>query len=129
MTINTRFRRHHIGLIALLGAAALTGCSSVPEPVGELASARTAIRSTEGSGASTLAPVELDRAQTKLTRAETAAADKKYDVARRLAEEATADADLAAAKANAVKAERGADELEKSISVLRSEIDRAGTTR
>jgi len=112
---------------ALLFAAAamLAGCASTPEPVGELASARTAIRSVQGSDAQDLAPVYLDRARTKLQRAEAASADEDYAEARRLAEESLVDAELANAKANAIKARRNADDLEQSIQVLREEIRRA----
>jgi hypothetical protein len=103
----------------------VAGCSSVPEPVAELASARTAVRSVQDTDARSMAPVLLDRAKTKLDRAEAAMANKQYDEARRLAEESLADAQLARAKSDAMLAQRNADELEASIKVLRSEIDRA----
>jgi hypothetical protein len=110
---------------ALLLATQLGACRSAPEPVAEMASARTAISGVRGTGAADLAPVELDRATTKLVRAEAAMNAKRYDEARRLAEEARADAELAAAMASAVQAERGADELAASIEMLRREIERA----
>ena len=122
-----RLRTSQLPLWSLLVYAAIlaAGCSSVPEPVAELASARTAVRSVQDTDAQNLAPVLLDRAKTKLDRAEAAMRDKHYDEARRLAEESLADAQLARAKADAAIAQRNADELESSIKVLRSEIDRA----
>ena len=124
----SRFRCIAVSVAAgamLIGA----GCASVPEPVAEMASARTAIRAIEGGDARTLAPVELDRAKTKLQRADAAVGDKDYADATRLAEEALADAELATAKTNMIKAERNADELERSIAVLRKEIERAQSQR
>ncbi len=115
--------------IAIGGLIIATGCASVPEPVAELASARTAIRAIEGGDARQVAPVEMDRAKTKLQRAETAMGDKEYAQARRLAEESLADAELAAAKTNAAKEQRNADELERSIALMHNEIDRARSQR
>ncbi|MEJ2604075.1 MAG: DUF4398 domain-containing protein [Gammaproteobacteria bacterium] len=87
--------------------------------------ARTALRNVQSTDAQELAPVELDRARSKFQRAEAAYAEEEYDDARRLAQESLADAELAAAKANAINAKRSAEELEKSIAVLRQEIERA----
>jgi len=121
-------RIKNMSLCFVIGSLIIaTGCASVPEPVAELASARTAIRAIEGGEARDQAPVELDRAKTKLQRAETATSSKNYAEARRLAEESLADAELAAAKTNAAKAQRNADELERSIALMRDEIERART--
>ncbi len=108
--------------IALLS---LSGCASTPEPVAEIATARAAVSAVEDVDVQRLAPVQLDRAKTKLARAEEALDDRNYDEARRLAEESLADARLARAQADALSAQRSASELEQSIEVLRSEIDRA----
>ena len=124
----SRFR--YTFLLLLVGSVLIgTGCASVPEPVAEIASARTAIRAIEGGDARTLAPVELDRARTKLQRAEAAVGNREFADATRLAEESLADAELAAAKTNMIKAERTAAELEQSIDVLRDEIERAQSFR
>ena len=114
-----------VSTLPLMVFAILAGCSSVPEPVAEMASARTAVRSVQDTDAARLSPVLLDRAKTKLQRAESAMRNEDYAEARRLAEEALADAELARAQADAMMATRNAEELEKSIKVLRSEIDRA----
>lgn len=113
-----------VAIISLTSA-----CSSVPEPVGEIASARAVVRSLADTEARTFAPVEADRARTKLQRAEAAFQAKNFDEARRLAMEAEADAELARAKTSAIRANRAADELERSIRVLRSEIERAQSMR
>ena len=110
---------------AILAALLLTACASTPEPIGELASARTALRSVNNAEVRRLAPVQLDRASSKLERAQAAMKAENYAEARRLAEESLADAELARAQTNAILAQRNARELEQSIQVLRSEIDRA----
>lgn len=101
-----------------------SGCSSIPKPVGEFASAKSQIQSAESSDASSLAPVELDRAKTKLRNAERAAAEKKYLTARLLAEEAISDARLATAKARTAKAERSAQEMRDTVQTMEREIER-----
>jgi hypothetical protein len=107
-------------MVALTG-----GCASTPAPVAELASARTAIDSAQASEAQTLAPVPLDRARTKLARAEKAMQSGDNEEAQRLAEEALADAQLAVAKAEAERAKAAAQEMEASVRILRDEIERA----
>jgi len=114
--------------LALTAVLAVGACAGTPEPVAEMASARTAVRSVQDTDAQRLAPVRLDRAKSKLKRAEAAMKAKEYDEARRLAEESLADAQLARAEADAIVAERNAEELENSISVLRSEIERVRAT-
>jgi hypothetical protein len=102
----------------------LSGCSSIPKPVGEFASAKSQIQSAESSDASSLAPVELDRAKTKLRNAERAAAEKKYLTARLLAEESISDARLATAKARTARAERSAQEMRDTVQTMEREIER-----
>lgn len=111
------------------GALLTAACASVPEPVAEMASARTAVSSIENGDARMFAPVELDRAKTKLQRAEAAIAREDYAEAKRMADESLADAQLATAKTNYLKAQRSAEELENSLSVLRSELERANLQR
>jgi hypothetical protein len=124
----SRFR-HTVYFFVVSAMLIGSGCASVPKPVAEMASARTAIRAIEGGDARTLAPVELDRAKSKLQRAEAAANSGDNADATRLAEEALADAELATAKTNMIKAERNAEELERSIAVMRKEIERAQSQR
>jgi hypothetical protein len=109
--------------------ATVVGCASTPEPIGELASARTAIRNLDQADVRRFAPVDFDRAKTKLARADEALAKDENAQARRLAEESLADAELARAKASAARATMAADDLEQSIDVMRNEIERARTSR
>ncbi|MBT3047930.1 MAG: DUF4398 domain-containing protein [gamma proteobacterium symbiont of Ctena orbiculata] len=114
--------------IPLLGAlvfALLIGCSSTPEPVAEMAAAKTSLVSADNQETIKHAPVAIDRAKQKLKRAETAIAKEEYEEAKRLAEEAQADAELAQAIAAKTEAEMAVKELENSIQVLREEIMRA----
>lgn len=123
---NSRTTGKPLSLLAgVMAVILLTACSSVPEPVGEMASARAVVRNLSDTEARTYAAVEADRARTKLQRAEAALQAENYDEARRLATEAEADAELARAKTDAAKATRAAAELEQSIQILRSEIERA----
>lgn len=108
---------------ALLGACASQG----PAPVAGLAVARTSLNQAESAGAAQYAPVELLTARDKLSRAEVAMNDKRYDDARVLSDEAAADADVAERKARAVKATQTAAEMQRSNAVLGSELNRAPT--
>ncbi len=103
-------------------------CSSVPEPVAQMASARATIKNLEGTSARSLSPVLVDRAHTKLARAEKDITEKRYAEARNLAEQAQADAELANAQASAIQTQQAASDLDASIKVLRGEIDRARST-
>ena len=99
------------------------GCSStVPKPVGELASADTALSQAEYSGAGTYAPVELERAHTKLSEAYAEFKEENFRQATRLANEALVDANLAIAKANAVKTTKAAKAMEESVSLLEESL-------
>ncbi len=106
-------------LAALLG---LTGCGA-PKPIADMASAKTAISFALTEDAETYAPVELDRARSKLKRAERAAAAGDNEEARRLAKEAQADAILAWAKADSEKTKIAVKELEASIQRLRQQLE------
>ena len=116
-------------LVATCSLVLITvGCSSVPKPVGEIASAETALSAAESSRASKYAPVELDRATSKLQRAKEAVKKKNYAEATRYADESLADANLARAKADAGKTKRAAGEMEDSINMLRKTLELDTTT-
>ncbi len=128
MMIHRTHRERHTGATPILGAlffTALIGCSSTPEPVAEMAAAKTSLVAAESEETTKYAPVAIDRARQKLKRAETAIAKEEYEEAKRLAEEAQADAELAQSIAAKVEAEQAVKELENSIQVLREEIMRA----
>ncbi|MCU7803541.1 MAG: DUF4398 domain-containing protein [Candidatus Thiodiazotropha sp. (ex Lucinoma annulata)] len=103
----------------------IVGCSSTPEPVAEMAAAKTSLIAADSQETLMHAPVAVDRAKQKLKRAETAIAKEEFDEARRLAEEAQADAELAQAIAAKTGTEKAVKELQNSIQVLREEIMRA----
>ena len=113
-------------LPAALSAALLLGaCASQgPAPVADLAVARTSLAQAESAGASQFAPVELLSARDKLSRAEVAMNDKRFNDARVLSNEATADADVAERKARAVKATKTAADLQRANAVLGTELNR-----
>ena len=111
----------------LLGAVPLVlvaACSSVPPPTEEMALARAAVDQAQASDAPELAPVELNSARAKLTRATQAMDAKDYGQARRLAQESEADAQLAQARARSAKSGKAVAELQESIRVLREELNR-----
>lgn len=101
-----------------------SGCSSVPKPVGEIASAKAQIETAVTNDAGKFAAVELDRAKGKLRRAERAILEEEYLTAKQLADEARSDAKLAAAKANATRAKQSAQEMKNTVQTMEQEIDR-----
>ncbi|MES9944949.1 MAG: hypothetical protein B6D77_16925 [gamma proteobacterium symbiont of Ctena orbiculata] len=119
------WRTPTLPIFSALIFTALIGCSSTPEPVAEMAAAKTSLVAAENEETTRHAPVAIDRAKQKLKRAETAIAKEEYEEAKRLAEEAQADAELAQAVAAKSEAEKAVKELENSIQVLREEIMRA----
>lgn len=102
----------------------VVGCSSVPPPTEAMALARAAVDQAQASDAPELAPVELNEARAKLTRATQALDAKEYEQARRLAQGAEADAQLAQARARSAKSGKAVAELQESIRVLREELNR-----
>jgi hypothetical protein len=112
-----------VACAALLGACATQG----EPPVADLATARTSVNQAEAAGAPQLAPTEFLAARDKLSRAEQAMHDKRFNDARNLSEEASVDADVAERKARAVKATTAAMDLQQSNAVLGAELDRAAT--
>lgn len=114
----------------VLSAALLSACATQGEPpVAGLAVARTSVTQADAAGAAKLAPVEYLSARDKLTRAEAAMQNGRYNDARALSDEAAVDADLAERKARAAKAANAALELQRSNAVLGTELDRATTPR
>lgn len=107
-------------LVILLAACASKGVL----PSAQLDAARASIAQAESAGALDAAPVELLSARDKLSKAEAAAREDRFDAARQLAEAAEADAEVAERKSRAAKAEAAAAELARSNALLRKEIDR-----
>lgn len=116
----------HAALAAVVISLAACASKGVA-PVEQLSNARASIAQAEGAGAAQAAPVELLSSRDKLTRAEAAVRDEKFDMARGLAEESQADAQLAERKARTAKAQATAAELVRSNQQLGQEAQRNAT--
>jgi putative cell wall-binding protein len=86
--------------------------------------ARTLVEQADKANAQRYAPADLQRAHDELSSAEKAVNDRKYDDARRYAENAQVDADLASARASSGEAQRAAQEVNRSIDSLKQESER-----
>lgn len=115
-------------LTGACAVAALAGCNSTPPPRAQLAVGQSSLEAAQTAGAAELAPVELNRAREKLAQAQAAAKDRKFEVARVLAEQADVDAQVARTRANAERSRRAADEVSASLRTLRQQLDRSGDT-
>ncbi len=113
-------------LLALLFTTVIlfAGCSSVPKPVVEMAGAKAQVETAVTNEAGKFAAVELDRAKSKLKRAERALVEKDYLTAKQLADEARSDARLATAKASAARAKQSAQEMKGTVQSMEREIER-----
>ncbi len=121
----TFFSRILVSSAAVIAISLFTSaCSSIPKPIGELASAKAQIETAETNDANHLAPVELDRAKTKLRDAEKATDEKNYVTAKRLADESLSDGKLAAAKASAARAQKSVQEMRDTVQTMGQELER-----
>jgi len=103
----------------------LSACSSTPKPETEIALSNSALQNAEVAGAKDLAPIELRTAQEKQTQADSAIASKKFTTAKQLSEQAAVDAELAKVKSEAEKSRLAVKEVEDSIKLIRTELDRS----
>lgn len=110
--------------ITALSAIFLAACQSIPPPIDQMATSKSAINSALSAGGNEFAPLQLKSAMEKMETAERAMAEKNYVIARRLAEQAQADAQVAEAMARSGKAKKSADALQDSSRVLREELHR-----
>ena len=116
----------HAALAAIV--VTLAACASKGiAPVEQLSNARASIAQAESAGAAQTASVELLSSRDKLTRAEGAVRDEKFDMARALAEQSQADAQLAERKARTAKAEAAAAAIVRSNQQLGQEAQRNAT--
>ncbi|WP_248794663.1 DUF4398 domain-containing protein [Pseudomonas sp. MWU13-2105] len=117
---------HGLKLAALVfgGSLLLAGCAGNP-PSEQYAVTQSAVNSAVSAGGTEYAAVEMKSAQDKLKQAELAMHDKKYDEARRLAEQAEWDARVAERKAQATKAELAVKDSQKGVQELRQESQRS----
>ncbi len=102
----------------------LAACASTPPPTQQITAAEVAISHAEQARVADYASPELASARDKLTAARAAVAKEDMRTAQRLAEQAALEADLATAKLNAAKAKTVNDEMLKSTSVIKQEMQR-----
>jgi hypothetical protein len=74
-----------LAAVAMAGLLGVGACASVPNPTGEMATARAAVDNARRAGAGQLAEAEMAEAQDRITFAERAHAAKDYQAARRAA--------------------------------------------
>ncbi len=111
-------------VIAML-VAVLSACSGTPKPKAEMALSNSALQNAQVAGASKHAPIELRTAQEKQALADSAYSKDKFTTAKQLSEQAAVDAEFAKAKSEAQKSRLALEEVEDSISLIRTELDRA----
>ncbi|MFC6297851.1 DUF4398 domain-containing protein [Pseudomonas sp. CCM 7893] len=109
-----------LAALAIGTSFVLAGCAGNP-PTEQYAVTQSAVNSAVSAGGTEFAAVEMKSAQDKLKQAEIAMHDKKYDDARRLAEQAEWDARVAERKAQAAKAEQAVKDSQKAVQELRHE--------
>lgn len=117
-------RRGRPIFFAILGGMLMAGCASTPAPTEQIAVARAAVMHASNADTNQYAPVELKSARDKLSRAEQAMADEKYELARQLAAEAQIDARLAESRTESAKAQKAAQDAQEATGVLREELNR-----
>src|ERR1700730_9758116 len=118
-------RTVNLSALALITYVLSAGCATESAiPRDQLTMARTLVEQADKSDAQRYAPADLQRAHDELSSAEKAVNDRRYEDARRYAENAQADADLASARASSGEAQRAAHEVNRSIETLKQESDR-----
>jgi len=117
---STHVRGFKLAALALGSSLVLAGCAGNP-PTEQYAVTQSAVNSAVSAGGTEFAAVEMKAAQDKFKQAEIAMHDKKYDDAKRLAEQAEWDARLAERKAQAAKAEKVVQEARQGAQDVRQE--------
>jgi hypothetical protein len=114
-----------LSTLALAAYGLEAGCATEgPIPTEQLSRARALVEQADKANAQQYAPADLQRAHDELSSADKAVSDRRYNDARRYAEEAQADADLASARGSSGEAQRAAQEVHRSIDSLRQESER-----
>ena len=115
-----------VALALLLGA-----CASAPQPpTAALQAAQQAIDTADRARIADQASPELHEAREKLAAAQAAVQESKMHSAERLAQEARVDAELASATIDEAKSRAVNDEMIRSDTALRQEMQRkAGVTQ
>lgn len=109
----------------LFSGVMLSSCASKPVPPTQaLQAAQLAIETAEQARVAEYASPELAEARENLTSARIAVEKEDMIAAERLAEQSRVNAELAVAKASAQKAKAVNEEMQKSISTLKQEMQR-----
>jgi hypothetical protein len=98
----------------------LAGCAGKP-PSEQYAVTQSAVNAAVTAGATEYAPVEMKSAQDKFKQSELSMQEKKYDDARKYAEQAEWDARVAERKAQAAKAQKAVQDARQGVNELREE--------
>ncbi|MDH0749671.1 DUF4398 domain-containing protein [Pseudomonas sp. GD03842] len=109
-----------LAALVLGTTALLAGCAGKP-PSEQYAVTQSAVNAAVTAGATEFAPVEMKAAQDKFKQSELAMQEKKYDEARKYAEQAEWDARVAERKAQAAKAQKAVQDARQGVNELREE--------
>lgn len=100
----------------------LASCASDP-PIAKVSQSQAVVATAEQLAADEHAPLELYEAQRKAAEAQRQMQEGNYELAEQLAEQAEIDAELALIKAQSAESETSANEIQRSIQVLRAELN------
>jgi len=117
-------RRSSALLINIAASLTLAACTSTPPPIEAIKASEDAITTADQALATEYAAPELNEAREKLNAARKQVKQENNEAAKRLAEESRIDAELALAKSDAAKAKAVNDELKKSITAMKEEMQR-----
>ena len=113
-------------LLAVLLAASVTGCATLPPPTRELSDAQSALARAEQADAAQHADAELSAARSAMAQARVAMAEGREDEARRQALRAWVDADLAHARSREAVAVAERDRRRVEIAELNARLQAGG---
>jgi membrane-bound lytic murein transglycosylase len=117
-------------LAAAAGLVTLAACASAPPaPTHALQAAEIAITNAEQARVADYASIELNEARENLAAARKAVQDKDMARAERLAEQSRVNAELASANAELTRARAINEEMQKSIDILKQEMQRGPGAR
>jgi septal ring factor EnvC (AmiA/AmiB activator) len=117
-------------LAAAAGLVTLAACASAPPaPTHALQAAEIAITNAEQARVADYASIELNEARENLAAARKAVQDKDMARAELLAEQSRVNAELASANAELTRARAINEEMQKSIDILKQEMQRGPGAR
>ncbi|WP_268799882.1 DUF4398 domain-containing protein [Pseudomonas huanghezhanensis] len=122
-TAKTKFnglRGLKLAALALGTSFILAGCAGKP-PSEQYAVTQSAVNAAVTAGGTEYAPVEMKSAQDKFKQSELAMQEKKYEEAKKFAEQAEWDARVAERKAQAAKAQKAVQDARQGVNELRED--------